>query len=157
MQYTGYVGNLNNQVNELRAALATTAAALAAAQALLPCPEVTEVTETVVKTAPLMATVRFARNSATISETEMVSVYNVSQWMKANPGLTVTVMGYADKDTGTSSYNMALSKRRAQAVYEALVNQYGVNPDRLTLRAEGSDVQPYDINNWNRIVTFSAE
>lgn len=51
---------------------------------------------------------------------------------------------------------MDLSKRRAQAVYDVLVNKYGVNPDRLAIQAEGSDVQPYDVNNWNRIVIFNV-
>ena len=75
--------------------------------------------------------------------------------MKANPEQKVAIVGYADKNTGTSSYNMALSKRRAESVQKALVDQYGINPDRLSIQAEGSDVQPYDVNNWNRIVIFS--
>ncbi len=40
--------------------------------------------------------------------------------MKANPEQNVAIIGYADKDTGTSEYNMGLSKRRAQSVYDAL-------------------------------------
>jgi hypothetical protein len=36
-----------------------------------------------------------------------------------------------------------------------LVNTYGINPDRLSIQAEGSNVQPYEENNWNRIVIFS--
>ena len=35
------------------------------------------------------------------------------------------------------------------------VNKYGINPDRLSIQAEGSNVQPYDVNNWNRIVIFT--
>ena len=155
--YLGYVDNLNNQVNDLRGALATTAAALAAAESQLPCPEVAEVSETVVESAPMMATVRFSLNSAKIADSEMVNVYNVAEWMKENPGQNVAIVGYADKDTGTSSYNMALSKRRAQAVYDVLTNKYGINPDRLAIQAQGSDVQPYDVNNWNRIVIFNAQ
>ena len=146
--YIGYIDNLNNQVNDLRGALATTAA-----EAQLPCPEVEETT-TVVVNAPMMATVRFALNSAKISSMEMVNVYNTAQYLQANPDQTLAIVGYADKDTGTSAYNMALSKRRAQAVYDALVNKYGINPDRLTIVAQGSDSQPYDVNNWNRIVIF---
>lgn len=155
--YLGYVDNLNNQVNELRGALATTAAALSAAESQLPCPEVAEISETVVESAPMMASVRFTINSARISNEEMVNVFNVSEWMKQNPGQNVAIVGYADRETGTSAYNMALSKRRAQAVYDALVNKYGINPERLAIQAEGSDTQPYDVNNWNRIVIFSAK
>ncbi len=155
--YLGYISNLNNQVNDLRGALATTAAALAAAEAQLPCPPVPDAAPAPVAAAPapLMATVRFTINSARISDQEMVNVYNVAQWMKNNPDQNVAIVGYADKDTGTSDYNMGLSKRRAEAVRDALVNTYGVNPDRLTIDAEGSSVQPYDINNWNRIVIFN--
>lgn len=154
--YLGYINNLNGQVNDLRGALATTAAALAAAEAQLPCPEVVEAETSVVEAAPLMATVRFSLNSSKITDTEMVNVYNISEWMKANPEQNVAIVGYADKDTGTSDYNMGLSKRRAQAVYDTLVNKYGINPDRLAIQAEGSNVQPYDINNWNRIVIFNV-
>ena len=153
--YVEYISNLNNQVNDLRGALATTAAALAVAESQLPCPEVTEAEAVVVEAAPLMATVRFKINSATITDEEMVNVYNIAQWMKANPDQNVAIVGYADRDTGTATYNMQLSKRRAEAVQNALVNKYGINPDRLSIDAEGSEVQPYDINNWNRIVIFS--
>lgn len=154
--YMGYIANLNNQVNDLRGALATTTAALAAAEAQLPCPEAEQVT-VINNAAPLMATVRFKINSARISQEEMVNVYNIAQWMKANPDQNVAIVGYADKDTGTSAYNMALSKRRAEAVQKALVDEYGINPDRLAIQAKGSDVQPYDVNNWNRIVIFSQQ
>lgn len=154
--YLGYISNLNNQVNDLRGALATTAAALAAAEAQLPCPEVQPAT-TVVEAAPLMATVRFTLNSARISDQEMVNVYNIAEWMKANPDQKVAIQGYADKDTGTSEYNMGLSKRRAEAVQKVLVDKYGINPDRLSIQPEGSNVQPYDVNNWNRIVIFSVD
>lgn len=155
--YLGYIDNLNGQVNELRGALATTAAALAAAEAQLPCPEVQTATVVEVAPAPMMATVRFSLNSAKISSMEKVNVYNVAQYLKDNPEQNVTIAGYADKDTGTADYNMKLSKRRAQAVYDSLVNEYGINPDRLSISAEGSATQPYDVNNWNRIVIFSTK
>ena len=152
--YVGYINNLNGQVIDLRAALATSAAALAAAEAQLPCPEVQEAVE-VTEVGPLMATVRFSLNSARIRDEEMVNVCNVAQYLKDNPDQTIVIAGYADKDTGTSDYNMGLSKRRAEAVKKALVDKYGIAPERLTIQAEGSNVQPYDVNNWNRIVIFS--
>ena len=138
----------------MRGALATTSAALAEAEAQLPCPEVQE-TVSVTETAPLMATVRFKINSDVITPEEDVNVYNIAQWMKNNPDQNVVISGYADKDTGTSEYNMTLSKKRAQAVYDMLTNKYGINPDRLAIQASGSDVQPYEVNNWNRIVIFT--
>jgi len=151
----GYINSLNGQINSLRADLATTATALAAAESQLPCPEVqeTQITETTI-VGPMMSTVRFRLNSAKISPEEMVNVFNVAEYMKENPELDVTIVGYADEDTGTSTYNMELSKRRAQAVYDALTKTYGIKGNRLAIEAKGSSVQPYDTNNWNRIVIF---
>lgn len=150
-----YINSLNGQVNALRGELAATTAALAVAQSQLPCPEVVEVDcpETV-EAAPMMSTVRFTINSAKISNEEMVNVYNTAEYLKANPGVNVLIKGYADKDTGTADYNMDLSKRRAQAVYDALTKTYGINSSRLAIEAEGSSEQVYDVNNWNRIVIF---
>jgi len=155
--YIEYIDNLNNQVNSMRAALAASTAALAAAEAQLPCPEVVESETVVTEVAPMMATVRFTLNSARISDQEKVNVFNTAEWMKANPDQNVAIVGYADQDTGTSDYNMTLSQRRAKAVYDMLVNEYGINPDRLSIQAEGSNVQPYEVNNWNRIVIFNAQ
>ena len=76
--------------------------------------------------------------------------------MKANPDTRIVVRGYADKDTGTSTYNMKLSERRAQAVADILTGDYGISADRLILEAAGSDIQPYDTNDWNRIVIFAV-
>lgn len=160
--YLAYINSLNNQVNDLRGALATTAAALAVAEAQLPCPEVAEApaveqgqAPVVNAETPMLATVRFKINSDVVSPEEMVNVYNMAEYMKANPDAKIVVKGYADKDTGTSDYNMALSKRRAEAVAKILTEQYGISASRLTVDAEGSNTQVYDQNDWNRIVIFA--
>ncbi len=150
-----YINSLNNQVNALRGDLAATATALAAAEAQLPCPTVEQPDcPEVVNAAPMMSTVRFTINSARISNEEMVNVYNTAEYLKANPSVNVLIKGYADKDTGTSAYNQTLSVKRAQAVYDALTKTYGIDKSRLAIEGEGSTEQPYDVNNWNRIVIF---
>ena len=83
-----------------------------------------------------------------------INVYNMAQWLKDNPDAKIDVVGYADRGTGTSEYNLRLSEKRAQAVADALVNEYGIERDRLNVRCEGSDAQPYDTNDWNRVVVF---
>ncbi len=154
--YLGYISQLNGQINDLRGELSNTGARLAAAEAQLPCPEVVAV-ECPEVGAPLMSTVRFTINSAKISSMEAVNVYNIAQWMKANPDTKVVIKGYADKDTGTAEYNLKLSERRAQNVYKMLTDEYGIAANRLTVKAEGSASQVYDTNNWNRIVIFSQD
>lgn len=154
-----YVASLNNQVNNLRDELAVTAAALSAAESQLPCPEVqpAPAPAPAPAAAPMLTTVRFTLNSAKITPMEMVNVYNVADYLKQNPDTKITITGFADKDTGSAAYNQKLSERRAQAVYDALVNNYGISADRLSKSAEGSSVQPYETNNWNRIVIFSQQ
>lgn len=153
--YAGYVSSLNNQVNDLRNAMAVSEAARSAAEAQLPCPEVTVAEATTIVNAPLLPSVRFKINSAYVSSEEMVNVYNVAEYLKANPEVSIIVRGYADKDTGSAAYNQKLSERRAQAVADILTTDYGINASRLTLEAAGSSVQPYGTNNWNRIVLFA--
>ena len=154
--YVSALNQANAQVNDLRAALATTSAALAAAEAQLPCPEVPEVVAVESTSTTIFPTVRFKINSAYVSSEEMVNVYNIAEYLKANPDAQIIVRGYADKDTGTSAYNMKLSQRRAQAVADILTGDYGIAENRLIIQAAGSDTQLYDTNNWNRIVIFAA-
>lgn len=149
-----YINSLNGQVNALRGDLAATAAALAAAESQLPCPEVKAAECPESTAAPMMSTVRFTINSSKITDEEMVNVYNTAQYLKDNPDVNVVIKGYADKDTGTSQYNQALSERRAKAVYDVLTKTYGINANRLRIDAKGSSSQPYSTNDWNRIVIF---
>ena len=149
------LAELNNEVNNLRAENLASAQAIAALESQLPCPEPTVQKDC--ENAPLMTTVRFTINSDKIMPTEEVNVYNMAEWLKANPDQKVVIVGYADKDTGTSEYNMELSKKRADAVASQLINKYGISANRLVVKYDGSDVQPYNTNDWNRIVIFTQE
>lgn len=153
--YVATIASLNGQVNDLRTQLLECGQEVAALQSQLPCPE-PKVEKDYVKT-PLMTSVRFLIDSYEIIPTEEVNVYNMAQWLKANPKERVTIAGYADKDTGTSEYNKTLSKQRADAVANALVNKYGIDRSRLIIKYDGSDVQPYTTNDWNRIVIFTQK
>ena len=148
--YVSQIAALNGQVNDLRAQLLACGQTVAELQSQLPCPEVVQKD---CVNAPLMATVRFTLDSDKILPTEEVNVYSMAEWLKANPNEKIVIAGYADKDTGTSDYNMELSKRRAEAVKNELINTYGISADRLETKAFGSDVQEYPSHNdWNRIV-----
>lgn len=154
--YVSQVALLNNKVNELRAQNDAQLAEINNLASQLPCPETTPAKDCV--NAPLMTTVRFTIDSSEIMPTEEVNVYNMAEWLKANPNENVTIVGYADRDTGTSEYNMGLSERRANAVADQLVNRYGIDRNRLTIKYDGSDTQPYPSeNDWNRIVIFTQK
>ncbi len=152
------IAALNRRTNELRAQLD---ACNSRQVECPPCPEVTETETIVIEQTPctgtITASVSFAINSSTVSPREMVNVYNVAQWLKDNPSCSVTITGYADRDTGSSDYNMKLSRKRAEAVAHLLTSQYGIANDRITIVGEGSSEQPFPKNNdWNRIVIFTG-
>lgn len=165
-RFTGYdayadqlaIASLNRRTNELRAELD---ACRSRKIECPPCPEVpspeTIVVEQVPCTGTITASVSFAINSSTVSQREMVNVYNVAQWLKEHPNCNVTITGYADKDTGTSAYNMKLSKKRAESVANLLTGKYGISANRIHIVGEGSNQQPFpQENNWNRIVIFTG-
>lgn len=54
---------------------------------------------------------------------------------KSNGSNMVIAIGYADR-AGTETYNLALSKRRAEAVRKALVAQ-GVDDGKISIMAKG--------------------
>ncbi len=60
----------------------------------------------------------------------------------AYPTMTVEIVGYTDS-TGTESYNQKLSVRRAQAVRDFLVNEVGVDSNRMSIIGYGETRPAY--------------
>ncbi|QOY95985.1 DUF4398 and OmpA-like domain-containing protein [Massilia sp. UMI-21] len=79
--------------------------------------------------------VLFATNQATLTPNGMSSLRKLADVMSQNPNRTVLVEGFTDS-TGSSSYNMELSQRRAEAVASAL-SSMGVPRDRIAMKAYG--------------------
>jgi len=50
---------------------------------------------------------------AKIDKNQQINIYNTAEFMKNN-NAPIKVVGYADKKTGTSDYNMGLSEKRAR-------------------------------------------
>ena len=152
------IDELNNRVNVLRGQLNACESRVVECP---PCPDPVVEEVTVVEPAgcnqELTGVVRFTINSAVVSNEEMVNVYNIAQWLKSNPSCSISVIGYADKETGTPEYNKELSQRRAEAVADLLVGKYNIDKSRIEIVANGSDSQLYpQNNNWNRIVVFAG-
>ena len=142
------LNDLNNQINSLRAANDELSKRPES------CPECEEVVTNVVNNY-VDNVVYFRLNSSKIDKNQQISIYNTAEFMKAN-NAPIKVIGYADKKTGTGSYNLQLSEKRARAVAKELIEKYGISSNQITIEWKGSDVQPYSENNWNRVVIMTA-
>jgi len=77
----------------------------------------------------------FAFDSAVLSDRAKSSLDKAAKDLKAS-GKSANINGYADS-TGNPSYNVDLSKRRAQAVADYLEKD-GVPADKLTVKGYGA-------------------
>ncbi|MDL2224192.1 OmpA family protein [Bacteroidales bacterium OttesenSCG-928-M06] len=96
----------------------------------------------------------FTINSAVVRDNQLISVAKAAEYLINNPGSKLELASYADKKTGTPSYNMQLSKKRSDSVAKVLVNKFGIDKSRLVLKHYGDTVQPFDENDWNRVTIF---
>ena len=146
------VNDLNGQINNLRAENAE----LAKRPAYCPeCPEVEPTQTTEVKTV-VSNVVYFRIASGKIDQNQYINIYNTARYALENNS-KIYVVGYADEATGNPNINMTLSERRAKAVAKALVEKYGVSEDMIEVDFKGDTVQPYETNEWNRVVIMTAE
>jgi outer membrane protein OmpA-like peptidoglycan-associated protein len=86
----------------------------------------------------------FDFNSSTIKPDSEAVLKQISDILHKNPDWKLSVAGHTD-NIGDNSSNQALSERRAAAVKDALVNRYGIAPDRLTTSGFGAS-RPIETN-----------
>ena len=98
----------------------------------------------------------FTIGSSVISKKELKKVEKLASWLNSNPGYSVLIVGYADKKTGNSDYNLVLSERRANAVKKALLSA-GVPSERIATDFKGDKDQPFAENHRNRVVICAIE
>ena len=103
----------------------------------------------------MQTTVSFYIDKTFITDAQKRNVRSVAKFMESHPDLDVVVTGYADAQTAYPKYNMMLSKKRAQAVYDMLTQEFNIDPSRLSMEYKGDAEQPFNIvNEWNRAVVF---
>lgn len=114
--------------------------------------KVTErVVETNILSAPYLVTFQISRYA--LSNEARVNIGFQAKIMKENKNAVYTIIGYADKGTGTKEFNQFLSKSRAEAVYNGLVNEFGVPASQLKITYEGGvDNMFYDDPRVSRAV-----
>lgn len=80
--------------------------------------------------------VQFALDKATVRQTSYPSIKRIGTLAKQYPSSALNLEGYTDS-TGAASYNQKLSKKRAEAVKQVLVNTFGVDAGRVAVEGRG--------------------
>lgn len=80
--------------------------------------------------------VKFDFDKANVKEESYGDIKNLADFMKQYPQTTTVVEGHTDSK-GSDAYNQNLSERRAGAVRDVLVNQYGVDAARVNAAGYG--------------------
>ena len=86
------------------------------------------------------ATFYFEIGKATLSTKELEHldfyVRNILASINENCTMNVTIMGSADKNTGSAKRNQVLCEERAHYVFKLLTHTYGMNPENIFIRTE---------------------
>lgn len=144
--YDARVNALERDLAASEARAAQLARDLAAANARQP--------ETVVTTNVHVAQAAyfFEIGKAVLSQKEIVNLGFMADVIKKTPDKTYTLFGSADKQTGSHARNQQLSEMRVKAVYDVLVNKYGVNASQLKMNPVGDTQNRFPEPILNRVV-----
>ncbi|NLZ78660.1 MAG: OmpA family protein [Gammaproteobacteria bacterium] len=82
--------------------------------------------------------VKFDFDKANVKQDSYSDIENLAEFMKQYPQTATTVEGHTDS-TGNAAYNQKLSERRAGAVRDTLVNQFGVEASRINAVGYGKE------------------
>jgi OmpA-OmpF porin, OOP family len=80
--------------------------------------------------------ITFDVNSATIRPESFAVLKDIAATLTENPAVKVKIIGHTDSD-GEDAANLALSKKRAESVQEALVEEFGIDKGRMQTDGQG--------------------
>ena len=82
--------------------------------------------------------VTFDINKSKIQNKDRVNLGKIAEALKdTDDSVILLLTGYADEGTGTVKINERLSRERAGAVYNCLVNEFGIKPEKLETDYKG--------------------
>ena len=86
------------------------------------------------ETAEISLNINFANNSSIVEPSLIDDIQRLADFMKEYPNTNTAIEGHTSV-AGDADYNLMLSQKRADAVKNILVNDFGIDSSRLT--AEG--------------------
>ena len=94
--------------------------------------------------------IQFVINQSIIRANQIPKLKRLLAYLEEHPTAYVRLTGYADKETGTPQINDRLSRERAAAVAQYIMDE-GINESRIRKFAKGDRVQPFEIPEDNRV------
>lgn len=105
----------------------------------------------------------FDNDKAVIKPEYYNQIADVARFMQEQPNLTAVIEGHTDNQA-SESYNQALSQRRVDAVRQLLIEQYGIDANRLSAIGYGesrprvsNDTRESRRQNRRVVVLFSGQ
>lgn len=95
--------------------------------------------------------IHFKINSSVVNQAGKDKIKELADFMKNHEDAKLTIVGYADKNTGTAAYNKRISERRALSVFNILTKEYGIQAHRISYTFKGDVEQPFTSNDDNRV------
>lgn len=124
------ISDLNRRINEMSAENERLRQALANGER--------STARTIIKNIAGSIFIVFPINKSTLNDESRVNLKLLSELInQSDPEDKFLITGYADKATGNAEINERLSRDRAQAVYDCLVNEFHVSPSRLVIDYKG--------------------
>ncbi|OPH38911.1 OmpA family protein [Moraxella lacunata] len=122
----------------------------APAPAPIPAPAVVKpapvsVATTAKQTRSIELAVLFDTDKSVVKSQYHDKIKEAADFLASHPNATVVIEGHTDS-RASEPYNQALSERRANAVRNVLIKNYGVNPDIITAEGHG-ELRPIASNN----------
>ncbi|MGI1680037.1 MAG: OmpA family protein [Cellvibrionaceae bacterium] len=97
------------------------------------------------ETKEIRLAINFPTNSADIADSYRSEIARVADFMREYPQTQVVVEGHTD-DRGSAAYNQQLSEKRAKAVADKLVSDFGIPSSKVSSVGKG-EMSPIASNN----------
>lgn len=94
--------------------------------------------------------IHFGFNSSKVEEYQKLNIENIAIYLKDNPDCKLYIIGYSDLVENSDK----LSENRAENVKRELI-KLGTHDNQLIVIEEGTRVQNYEKNDWNRVVIIT--
>ncbi|GLX85348.1 hypothetical protein tloyanaT_16000 [Thalassotalea loyana] len=90
------------------------------------------------KTASMELVVNFDNNKSVVKDEYLSEIERAANFLKKYPHVNLVIEGHTSAQ-GAAAYNKKLSQKRADAVVEKLVSEFGIDADRLTAVGYGEE------------------